>query len=241
MLNFKAIFFISILSSLSITNAEIPAVGYSNLNFDPPKPGSYKLYKISKAEDGIIIDQNNEPHSLHKMMHNKITLLGFVYLNCSDVNGCPLTAFVVQQLKNEVQKVENLYGNVKIISLSFDPKRDTPEYLKKHANHMGADGDIWTLTTTSDEDMLQPLLEKYNQPIQIIYDKEGNETGEINHVLRVFLIDRNKQIRNIYSTAFLHKDILLNDIKTILLEDNPNMTFHRSMKKEMHSHGMHHH
>jgi len=36
------------------------------------------------------------------------------------------------------------------------------------------------------------------------------------HVLRVYLIDSNKRIRNIYSVSFLLPDIIVNDIKTII-------------------------
>ena len=38
----------------------------------------------------------------------------------------------------------------------------------------------------------------------------------MSHILRVFLIDRQKNIRNIYSPSFLHPDILLADIRTVL-------------------------
>ena len=217
------------------------SAGYGTLSFKAPEAGTYKLYEIGDAIDGQVIDQNSNTRSLHELMDDKISILGFVYLNCSDVNGCPLTAFVVQQVKKEVSQIPSLKANVKLISLSFDPKRDTPELLNHHSGHMGADNRIWTLATTKNEAMLQPLLDSYNQPLQIIYDENGKETGEINHVLRVFLIDKNKKIRNIYSTAFLHKDILVNDIKTLLLENNPNVSFKKTKVKEMHHHhGMHH-
>ena len=43
--------------------------------------------------------------------------------------------------------------------------------------------------------------------------------GALSHVLKVFLIDRRGSVREIYSTSFLHTQVLLNDIKTLLLED----------------------
>ena len=44
-------------------------------------------------------------------------------------------------------------------------------------------------------------------------------TSQIAHVLRVFLIDADKTVRNIYSSAFLHSGTLLSDIETLLMED----------------------
>ena len=43
--------------------------------------------------------------------------------------------------------------------------------------------------------------------------------GTMSHILRVFLIDKNRNIRNIYSTSFLHADTVANDVRSLLLED----------------------
>jgi len=39
------------------------------------------------------------------------------------------------------------------------------------------------------------------------------------HILRVFLIDRDGRIRNIYSSATLDPRLVLADVKTLLLEE----------------------
>jgi protein SCO1 len=39
------------------------------------------------------------------------------------------------------------------------------------------------------------------------------------HILRVFLIDREGRIRNIYSSATLDPRLVLADVKTLLLEE----------------------
>jgi cytochrome c peroxidase len=38
--------------------------------------------------------------------------------------------------------------------------------------------------------------------------------------LRVFLIDKERRIRNIYSTSFLHADTVVNDVRSLLIESN---------------------
>jgi protein SCO1 len=40
------------------------------------------------------------------------------------------------------------------------------------------------------------------------------------HILRVFLIDREGRIRNIYSSATLDPRLVLADVKTLLLEES---------------------
>ena len=42
--------------------------------------------------------------------------------------------------------------------------------------------------------------------------------GTMSHILRVFLIDESRQIRNIYSTSFLHANTVANDVRSLLME-----------------------
>ncbi|MGE4173633.1 MAG: hypothetical protein AB7F41_14265, partial [Methylocystis sp.] len=48
--------------------------------------------------------------------------------------------------------------------------------------------------------------------------RAGKRTGVINHMLKVFLIDPKGWVREIYSTAFLTPDGLLNDARTLAME-----------------------
>ena len=50
------------------------------------------------------------------------------------------------------------------------------------------------------------------------YAEDGRYLGSMSHILRVFLIDAEGRIRNIYSPSFLHADLLAADIETLLRE-----------------------
>jgi cytochrome c peroxidase len=75
----------------------------------------------------------------------------------------------------------------------------------------------WHFLTTESEKEIQPILQAYKQNAQKVFDKDGHFTGTYNHNLRVYLIDKHKQFRNIYSADFLHADTVINDIKTVLM------------------------
>ena len=77
----------------------------------------------------------------------------------------------------------------------------------------------WKFLTTRSKSALEPILTAFDQSIQEDIDENGKPVGTISHILRVFLIDRDKRIRNIYSTSFLHPDTVINDIQTLLLEE----------------------
>jgi cytochrome c peroxidase len=196
------------------------APGYSPLAFKAPKAGSYSLPVISPAADGKVLTTNNQPRDLHEFMGDKITLLSFIYSTCSDVNGCPLATQVFHKINRRLQKEPELAGKLRLLTLSFNPEHDTPTAMSRYAVSFTNDKVDWQFLTTQSEQQLQPILDQYQQAIQKIYDQQGNFTGTFSHILRVYLIDKDKQIRNIYSVVFLHADTLINDVKTLLSESS---------------------
>ena len=51
-----------------------------------------------------------------------------------------------------------------------------------------------------------------------LLNERGRFTGRYRHVLKVFLVDQDGYIRNVYSAGFLVPDLVVNDIKTVLHE-----------------------
>ncbi len=194
------------------------APGYSPLAFKIPEVGSYALPVIGAAADGAVLTVKNQPRQLHQLMGDKIVLLSFIYSTCSDVNGCPLATMVFHKINRRLQKELELSGKLRLLTLSFNPEHDTPEAMQHYAASFQNESVDWQFLTTQSEQKLQPILDHYQQAVQKIYDEKGNSTGIFSHILRVYLIDSDKQIRNIYSVSFLHADTLINDVKTLLNE-----------------------
>ncbi len=201
--------------------AAVPlAPGYGDLGYEPPAIGSYALPPLGTAADGEVLDSDGTPRRLHQLFGDSYVLLAFIYSTCSDVNGCPLTSHVFYQIKSAMKRDPEVAKHLKLISLSFDPEVDTPEVMQLYGNNFryaGNEGE-WRFVTTASERQLEPILDAYNQDIQRVYTAEGRYSGDYSHLLRVFLIDPARKIRNIYSVAFLHQDLILNDFKTLLRE-----------------------
>lgn len=196
------------------------APGYGALPYEAPTPGSYELAKLGPAADGEILDSDGKTIRLHDLLGDKIVLLSFIYSTCDDVNGCPLATSVLHQLKKRLQKQPDIAAQLRLLTLSFNPAHDTPAVMQKFAAGFQEPGVDWRFLTTASETALQPIMQSYGQSIQKQYDPSGKFTGTFAHILRVFLIDRDKQIRNIYTVSFLHPDLLLNDVKTLLQISN---------------------
>jgi len=195
------------------------APGYSPLEFQPPAPGSYDLPPLGDAADGAVLDSLGQPRALHDFLGDKPVVLSFIYTRCSDVNGCPLATFVLKGVQDAVRAAPDLTSAVRLISFSFDPEHDTPAVLDKYAGYFRAADFDWRFLTTLSQAELAPIIDAYGQWIVRDYDASGEYLGTVSHLLRVYLIDRDKRIRNIYSTAFLHADTVVNDLRTLLAAD----------------------
>ena len=196
------------------------APGYRSLEYTAPAPGSYQLPRLGKAGDGEILDMQGKKRRLHEFMGDKFVVLSFIYTHCDDINGCPLATYVSSQVQNKLLDNPDVKGKVRFISLSFDPVNDTPEVMSNYGKNFVHKDFDWQFLTTGSNEVLNPLLSSYDQSILREVDEKGNTTGSISHILRVYLIDSEKRIRNIYSTSFLHPQTVINDILTLSLQDN---------------------
>lgn len=201
--------------------AEPPAApGYLPPQFEVPRAGSYQLPSLGPAADATVIDTRGREVSLHDAFGNGVAVLAFVYTSCAEAGGCPLANFVMRKTASEVLARDDLKARVRFVSLSFDPARDTPEEMAKLAG-IAPPGAEWLFLTTRSEEAVRPVLEAYGQTITREPGPSGRPGARIAHVLRVFLIDAEKRIRNIYSSSFLHSSTLLADIETVLMERAP--------------------
>lgn len=218
---------------------QLLAPGYGELNYEAPKAGSYKLPAFDVAKDARVLNADGEYVSYHDLFKGKYTFLSFIYTRCTDVNGCPLSHLVFNRIQSEGAEIPEVAANIQLINMSFDPENDTPEVLKKIAgedhsmheghdmsgheghdmSHMMAPKIPLTYLTADSVESLMPIVDDYNQTIQNQINEDGTQSENFSHILRVYLIDPEFKIRNIYSVAYLHPDIMLNDVQTLMIED----------------------
>ncbi len=188
-------------------------------DFVAPAAGSYALPPIQEAADGWVLEDNWLPRRLSGYTHGALTLLSFVYTYCTDPIGCPLAYATFDTVKRRVLVDPALRGQVRLVSLSFDPANDTPEAMRMYGGeHARSKALPWHFLTTYSTRFLKPILDDFGQDVEIELDAQGNPTRARTHMLKVFLLDREGQVREIYSTAFLHPDVILNDMKTLAME-----------------------
>jgi cytochrome oxidase Cu insertion factor (SCO1/SenC/PrrC family) len=146
-------------------------------------------------------------------------VMSFIYTRCASANACPMATGVLMQLHGLAAEDAALAKKLRLVSMSFDPSNDTPDRMTAYSAlaDNGKSAAEWRFITTASQEKLKPILDAYGQAVD--RKKNPNDpTGPLNHVLRVFLIDRDGNIRNIYSSGTLDVRLLLADIQTLLTE-----------------------
>ena len=188
-------------------------------DYDQPAPGSYSLPVVKVAPDGALLDSEGKSLNLRDLMHGRITLLSFIYTRCAAPKACPYATGVLSQIHDLSADDKTLAKSMRLVSLSFDPEYDTPQRLAAYSENVREQGSgcEWRFVTTKSRSELEPILAAYDQAV----DRRQNPAdpqGPLYHVLRVFLIDREGRIRNIYSSGTLDPRLVVADVKTLLLE-----------------------
>jgi cytochrome oxidase Cu insertion factor (SCO1/SenC/PrrC family) len=187
-----------------------------------PPPGSYTLDHIQRVPAGIVLEGTKFPRALSRYTTGAITLFAFFYSYCTDPNGCPLAWDAFEKMRQVIIARPELHGRVRLVFMSLDPAHDTPAMLAGFARRFGASASIvpWHFLTTYSNLFLKPVLRDMGEEISI--DREASSGGGvvINHLPKVFLIDKQGFVREIYANQSLDPAMILGDIKTLLLEES---------------------
>jgi protein SCO1 len=166
-----------------------------------------------------LLDSAGKPVRLAKLTHGRITVMSFIYTRCAAAKACPMATGVLMQLHRESAEDQALAKQLRLVSMSFDPANDTPERMAAYSGLASSRTNAapWHFVTAPSQAELQPILDAYGQAV----DQKQNPndpTGPLNHTLRVFLVDANGNIRNIYSSGTLDLRLVLADVKTLMME-----------------------
>ena len=142
-----------------------------------------------------------------KTFDNSIYIVNFFFASCKDV--CPKMNAKVETVYKKV--LEQQYSEVKFISFSVDPLRDSVPALAAYAKKFNADPERWIFATGSQEEIVK-AGRGFLLPVSM-------EDTTIDHSENLMLIDKNNHIRGIYDGLDEIEIKRLNDdIKMLLYE-----------------------
>jgi protein SCO1/2 len=134
------------------------------------------------APDFALVDQDGKPVSLASL-RGHVLLLDFVYTHCP--GPCPILTGTHVAVQRALPP--ELAEQVRFVSISLDPARDTPAALRQYATARGADLARWSFLTGEPARVVD-VLERYG-----VGAKPG-KNGEIDHLVITYLIDAEGRI-----------------------------------------------
>jgi protein SCO1/2 len=135
----------------------------------------------------------------------KVVLLYFGYTHCPDV--CPLT---LAQLHVVMQRLGPLADGARILFVSVDPARDTPDVMHAYVNAF----DPRAVGLSGEPRALEALSKRYRSAYTREPDKADGQY-EVSHSSAIYLFDRDGKAR-LLSTAADAQDDLVHDLHLLL-------------------------
>ena len=175
----------------------------------PPKPSS-DLH-IPEPGESVpnfkLVNQSGRRISLDQY-RGKTLLVTFIYTRCPFADFCPRVSGEFAALNQELKKNAGLYRKTHLLSVSFDPKNDTPKVLRTYgAGYLGGKSpqfDHWEFAAPTTDGL--PDLARY---FGVTYTEEG---GVITHSLSTAIIGPDGKIIKWYHGSDWKAADLLKDV-----------------------------
>jgi protein SCO1/2 len=152
------------------------------------KPSSMK--KIKEAADFQLSAMDGEQVSLQSTSE-KARLIYFFYTSCPDV--CYPTTLFLSKVQDILAQKGEFPAQASILSVTFDPKRDTVDRLQSFAAQYHPDFKGWKFLR-GEEGAIKDLANAYGAAV--IKDNKGNF---VTHTNSIALIDKKGFIRKYYN------------------------------------------
>ena len=130
--------------------------------------------------DFTLIDQSGQPVRFSTVTAGKVVALDFVYTRCALPQFCLRASNVFGVLQ---KRFARQYGrDLVLLTITFDPERDTPEVLATYAARFNADPKMWRFLTGKTADVRR---------VCTLFGVESYlDEGLLNHSLHTVVIDR---------------------------------------------------
>jgi protein SCO1/2 len=165
--------------------------------------GDPRLAVIRTPADFTLTTQDGKPFRLSDL-HGRIVLVSFIFTTCNGT--CPATTHRMSQV---AQALEG--DKVHLVSITLDPKRDTPTVLRDYMRLYDVDAKRWTFLTGTPRE-IDKVLSDWGMWVR------PGPGGQLDHPSRVFLLDRRGRVREIYNLDFFRPAWVREDVKLLLEE-----------------------
>lgn len=171
--------------------------------------------KSLTEEEFQLVDQDSSEVTFPGTYSGNVTLVGFVYTRCPDI--CPLITYNMRDVQRELSGEDDFM----LVSISFDPERDTPAILADYASNFKLDQSNWRMLTGNPQVVEEALAELSIRTLKTptTFTDDGEPQYFIDHTDEVALIDRRGNVRNTYPGSQMDTEEIIQDIHTLLTDN----------------------
>lgn len=134
--------------------------------------------------DFTLTDQNGKRISLASL-RGQVVAITFIYTRCPLPDYCPRVVNNLAEVRKRYQ--DRMGRDLTLLTVTFDPKYDTPEVLNRFARRYGGNVEAWHFLTGSPEEVAAVCAS-----FGIEY---WPDQGLITHTLQTAVIDRDGRLR----------------------------------------------
>ncbi len=174
-----------------------------------PGPNASRLAVIRTPPDFTLTTQADEPLRWENL-RGKIVLVSFVFTTCG--GSCPATTHRMSRVARTLADRGLLKDDrLRLLSITLDPARDTPETLRNYMKAYEVDPAHWTFLT-GPRDRVEKVHAAWG-----MWAKPA-PSGQFDHPSRVFLVDGRGGVREIYNLDFFKPAWVADDVQSLLQE-----------------------
>jgi protein SCO1/2 len=168
-----------------------------------------RLAVIRRAPDFTLTTHDDKQLSFSKLK-GKVCLVSFIFTTCN--GSCPATTHRMAQVQEALHKKGlDKDGAAQLLSISLDPKRDRPEILLGYMKLYDIEAANWTFLT-GNKDKVEKVVSDWG-----MWAKPA-ANGQLDHPSRIFLVDKQGRIREIYNLAHMKTAWVVEDIELLAKE-----------------------
>jgi len=173
-------------------------------------PGVKYLMPGDVVPNQAFVDQDGRARDFNSIRGDRPIAVTFIYTKCPIPTFCPAMDRQFAEAQ-ALMKDKGLDGKTGLLSVSFDPKNDTPAVLKAHARKLGADPNVWTFATGDGEE-----IDRFASSLLLTLVRgEAANPDEIGHTLRTTVVDKTGKIVKSYSGAEWTPAQLVSDLEQL--------------------------
>jgi len=190
---------------VALPNPDLPAV-----------PINEKFAQIGKnVPDFRLTNQEGKRFSLNDY-RGKALAITFIYRECPLPEYCIKMSANFSDLATDIAINEEFQDKMRLLSVSFDPARDTPEKLKAYGQgYLGSDAradfTVWQLAVGSDKE-----VRRVADFFGLKYEIDQTDKTQINHSLVTAVISPDGKVTKIFKGNEWTPADLLRELKTAL-------------------------